>query len=173
MAEPFLAEIRIMSFGFPPKGWAFCNGQLLPINQNQALFALLGTTYGGNGQTTFALPNLQGRTPIHMGSGYTLGQQGGEQAHTLTLPELPSHTHTLNGNPSGATTNVPTGNVLARGQASNGNPINYYDTSQTNLVAMSMASISNTGGSQAHQNMQPYLTLTFTIALQGIFPSQN
>jgi microcystin-dependent protein len=172
MAEPFLSEIRIMSFAFAPKGWALCNGQQLPINQNQALFSLLGTTYGGNGQTTFALPDLRGRTPLHMGTGYPLGQQGGEAAHTVSLPELPSHTHSLNGAPTAATTNVPTGNVLARGQAGN-NPLNYYDTSQTNLVAMNQASIGSIGGSQPHENMQPYLTLTFAIALQGIFPSQN
>jgi microcystin-dependent protein len=172
MAEPFLSEIRIMSFAFAPKGWALCNGQLLPIAQNQALFALLGTTYGGDGRTNFALPDLRGRTPIHVGSGHALGERGGEPAHTLSVQELPSHTHTLSGNPSGATTNVPTGNVLARGQAGN-NPMNYYDTSQTNLVAMNAASIGNTGSSQPHENMQPYLTLTFAIALQGIFPSQN
>jgi len=172
MAEPFLSEIRIMSFAFAPKGWALCNGQLLPINQNQALFSLLGTTFGGDGRTTFALPDLRGRTPIHMGSGYTLGERSGEQAHTVTITELPEHTHALSGNPNAATTNVPTGNVLARGQAGN-NPLNYYDTSRTNLVAMNPASIGNAGGSQPHENMQPYLTLTFAIALQGIFPSQN
>jgi microcystin-dependent protein len=122
VAEPFLSEIRLMSFNFPPKGWAFCNGQLLPINQNQALFSLLGTTYGGNGQQTFGLPNLQGRTPMHMGNGHVLGELGGEQSHTLSISEIPTPT---------------------------------------------------VGGSQAHLNMQPFLTLNFNIALQGIFPSQN
>lgn len=172
MAEPFLAEIKIVSFNFAPRGWAMCNGQVLPISQNQALFSLLGTTYGGNGQTNFALPNLQGRTPIHVGNSHPLGERAGEPAHTLSLLELPEHTHTASGNPSGATTNVPTGNVLARGQAGN-NPLNYYDTSQTNLTGMNQQSIGNTGGSQAHENMQPYLALTFAIALQGIFPSRN
>jgi microcystin-dependent protein len=171
MAEPFLSEIRIMSFVFAPKGWALCNGQLLPINQNQALFSLLGTTFGGDGRVNFALPDLRGRTPIHVGSGHTLGERGGEQAHTLSIAELPTHTHVFNGSSAGASTNVPTNNVLARGQASNGNPINYYDTAVTNLVAMNAGSIANAGGSQAHLNMQPFLTLSFCIALQGIFPS--
>src|ERR1051326_7475415 len=107
MSEPFLSEIKIVSFNFPPKGWALCNGQILPINQNQALFSLLGTTYGGNGQTTFALPNLQGRVPIHVGNLHNLGQQGGEQAHTLSITELPSHTHAAQGSPADGTQNVP------------------------------------------------------------------
>jgi len=172
MAEPFLAEIRLMSFNFAPKGWAMCNGQFLPINQNQALFSLLGTVYGGNGQTTFALPDLRGTTPIHVGNAHTLGQRSGEPTHTLSLLELPEHTHTANGNPTGATTNVPTGNVLARGQAG-ANPLNYYDIGKTNLTGMNQLAIGNTGGSQPHENRQPYLTLTFAIALQGIFPSRN
>lgn len=168
MAEPFLSEIRIMSFGFAPKGWALCNGQLLPINQNQALFSLLGTTYGGNGQVNFALPNLQGRTPIHRGEGYALGETGGEQAHTLTAAETPSHTHVLNGTSSAGTANpaVPGGNLLATAN------LPAYGAAN-NLTPMNAASISNVGGSQAHPNMQPFLTLNFSIALQGIFPSQN
>jgi microcystin-dependent protein len=170
MAEPFLSEIRLMSFVFAPKGWALCNGQLLPINQNQALFSLLGTTFGGDGQVNFALPDLRGRTPIHVGGGHTLGERGGEQAHTLSIAELPTHTHVLNASSANATTNVPTNDVLARGSASNGNPINYY-SGAANLVAMHAASVTNTGGSQAHLNMQPFLTLNFCIALQGIFPS--
>jgi microcystin-dependent protein len=165
MAEPFLSEIRIMSFNFAPKGWAMCNGQFLPINQNQALFALLGTTFGGNGQTTFALPDFRGRVPIHVGSGHTLGEKGGEQVHTLTPPEMPTHTHTLNGATTSATAANPANAVLA--------PVNNLYHSPTNLATMNPASVSNTGGSQAHQNMQPYLTLTFCIALQGIFPSAN
>jgi len=167
MAEPFLSEIRIMSFGFPPKGWALCNGQLLPINQNQALFSLLGTTYGGDGRVNFALPDLRGRTPIHTGSGHTLGERGGEQAHTLTLGELPAHTHALNGS-SGNGANTPS-NTTVLGTS---NPQSVYG-GPSNLASMDSRSISNVGGSQAHLNMQPLLTLSFCIALQGIFPSQT
>src|SRR5688572_23350284 len=164
MAEPFLSEIRIMSFNFPPKGWALCNGQLMPINQNQALFSLLGTTYGGNGQTTFALPDLRGRVPIHTGDGFTLGEAGGASAHTLTMPEMPAHTHTQNATTNPATTNTP-GNavVLARSTGAN-----LYGTAAANLQAMSPQAPGNAGGSQAHENRQPFLVLSFCIALQGI-----
>ena len=166
MAEPFLSEIRIMSFGYAPRGWALCNGQFLPINQNQALFSLLGTTYGGNGQTIFALPDLRGRTPIHFGAGHTLGERAGEQTHTLTISEIPSHTHFASAQPSTTATQlVPVNAVLA--QASN------VYRAPDNLVALSPATITNAGGSQAHQNMQPFLTLSFCIALQGIYPSQT
>ena len=165
MAEPFLSEIRIMSFGFPPKGWALCDGQLLPINQNQALFSLLGTTYGGDGRVNFGLPNLQGRTPIHMGSGHTLGERGGEQAHTLTINELPAHSHVMNGSDTPAESNVATGSFLAT--------VSGGYTPASNLVALTPATVVNIGGSQAHLNMQPFLVLNFSIALQGIFPSQN
>ena len=165
MAEPFLAEIRIMSFNFAPKGWALCNGQFLPINQNQALFSLLGTTYGGNGQTTFALPNLQGRTPIHFGAGHTLGETGGEQSHTISIAELPVHTHIVNASSANGDQNFANGNVLAAAG-------NLY-SGPGNLTTLNASSISNVGGSQAHLNMQPFLTLNFCIALQGIFPSQN
>lgn len=168
MAEPFLAEIRLMSFGFAPKGWALCNGQLLPINQNQGLFSLLGTTFGGDGRVNFALPNLQGRVPIHVGSGHTLGERGGEQAHTLSIAELPQHTHVATVSGDLATTNQPDATVTA--SASSG--ANLY-ASATNLVAMSPTAVTNTGGSQAHPNMQPFLTLNFCIALQGIFPSPS
>ncbi len=169
MAEPFLSEIRLMSFVFAPRGWALCNGQLLPINQNQALFSLLGTTFGGDGRVNFGLPDLRGRVPIHVGSGHTLGELGGEQAHTLSIAELPMHTHVVSGtsnstDPSG--TNIPTGNLLASGT-------NEIYTSATSLVAMSPSMVGNVGGSQAHLNMQPFLTLSFCIALQGIFPSPN
>lgn len=167
MAEPFLSEIRVMSFEFAPKGWALCNGQLLPINQNQALFSLLGTTFGGDGRVNFALPDLRGRAPIHVGSGHTLGQRGGEQAHTLSIAEIPTHTHVLTATSSNASQPIPSGNLLAR-QA----PANPY-TGSTSLAAMNSTSMANTGGSQAHLNMQPFLTLTFCIALQGIFPSPN
>ena len=165
MAEPFLSEIRIMSFGFAPKGWALCNGQLLPINQNQALFSLLGTTYGGDGRVNFALPNLQGRTPMHMGSGHTLGEQGGEQAHTLSISELPTHTHAANASTQNGNTPFATNNVLA-------SALDLY-TSPANLTSLSPTSITTVGGSQAHLNMQPFLVLNFCIALQGIFPSQT
>ena len=165
MAEPFLSEIRIFSFNFAPKGWALCNGQLLPINQNQGLFSLLGTTFGGNGQTNFALPNLQGRTPIHVGSGHSLGEQGGAQSHTISISELPMHTHVLKGNSAPADKNVATGSYLAT--VGNG-----Y-TPANNLVSLGTSTLSNIGGSQAHLNMQPFLTLNFCIALQGIFPSPN
>jgi microcystin-dependent protein len=165
MAEPFLSEIRMMSFGFAPKGWALCNGQLLPINQNQALFSLLGTTFGGDGRVNFALPDLRGRAPIHVGSGHTLGERGGEQAHTLSQGEIPQHTHVLNAASTDATLPLPVGNLLAR-QA----PANPF-AAPASLAAMNPASIANVGGSQAHLNMQPFLTLSFSIALQGIFPS--
>lgn len=166
MAEPFLAEIRIMSFGFPPKGWAMCNGQLLPINQNQALFSLLGTTYGGDGRVNFSLPNLQGKTPIHVGNGHVLGETGGEQAHTLSLTELPTHTHTATGSSMAGTAIIATGNLLSASA-------NQLYTAPQNLAAMHAATLANVGGSQAHLNMQPFLALSFCIALQGIFPSQN
>ncbi|MFO1312327.1 MAG: tail fiber protein [Burkholderiales bacterium] len=163
MAEPFLAEIRLMSFSFAPRGWAFCDGQLLPINQNQALFSLLGTTFGGNGQTNFGLPDLRGRVPIHVGNGHTLGERGGEQAHTLSIAEMPDHTHFLNGSATPAESNNPSGGYLATANNVYGAPFN--------LTSLAPGSVSNTGGSQAHLNMQPFLTLNFSIALQGIFPS--
>ncbi len=165
MAEPFLAEIRLMSFAFPPRGWALCNGQLLPINQNQALFSLLGTTFGGDGRVNFALPDLRGRAPIHDGSGHTLGERGGEQAHTLNIAELPAHAHTAQGSTNVGDAVNPTNAVLAAAS-------NVYRTAD-NLTALNAASVTNVGGSQAHLNMQPFLTLSFCIALQGIFPSQN
>jgi microcystin-dependent protein len=165
MSEPFLGEIKVISWNFPPKGWAFCNGTLLPINQNQALFSLLGTTYGGDGRVNFALPNLQGNTPIHTGNGHTLGERGGEQNHTLAVTELPAHTHVLNASSTPANTNVPTGAYVAS--------VNNAYTAAANLVALSPASVANAGNSQAHLNVQPFLVLNFCIALQGIFPSQN
>lgn len=167
MSTPFMGELRIVSFNFAPRGWAFANGQQLPINQNQALFSLLGTTYGGNGQTTFALPNLQGRIPIHEGNGHTLGEQGGEQAHTLSIAELPTHTHVAQASSAVGNTFLPTNNLLAKAEG-----VDIYQT-PSNLVSMSPSSITNVGGSQAHLNLQPFLTLNFCIALQGIFPSQN
>lgn len=165
MSEPFLSEIKAMSFGFAPKGWAACNGQLMPINQNQALFSLLGTTYGGDGRQTFGLPNLQGRAPMHMGNGHTLGEQGGEQAHTLNTSEIPQHNHTWGATNTPANAPGPASNVLGGAQE--------YNASATNLTGMYQSTLSNVGGSQPHPNMQPYLTLNFCIALQGIFPSQT
>jgi microcystin-dependent protein len=167
MAEPFLSEIRIMSFNFAPKGWAMCNGQLLPINQNQALFSLLGTTFGGDGRVNFALPDLRGRVPIEVGDGHTLGEKGGEQAHTLSISEIPTHTHTLNATSVNGDLIIAAANQLA------GSPSQLYQPPDNNLAAMNPASIASVGGSQAHLNMQPFLTLTFCIALQGIFPSPN
>ena len=166
MAEPFLSEIRIMSFEFAPKGWALSNGQLLPINQNQALFSLLGTTFGGDGRVNFALPDLRARTPIHVGNGHTLGERGGEQAHTLSVAELPTHTHVLNATSNTGNIPVPTNNVLAD------SPSQLY-AAAANLTSLQPGSVTNVGGSQAHLNMQPFLTLSFCIALQGIFPSPN
>lgn len=165
MAEPFLSEIRIVSFNYPPRGWAFANGQTLPINQNQPLFALIGTYYGGNGQTTFQLPNLQGRVPIHYGRSYNIGQQVGEYSHTLTLQEMPQHNHNAFGSPTNANQPVPNSAVL-------GTAANVY-RGYDNLTPLQTTSISMTGGSQPHNNMQPYLVLNFCIALVGIFPSQN
>src|SRR5207247_2589634 len=165
MAEPFLSEIRIMSFGFAPKGWALCNGQLLPINQNQALFSLLGTTYGGDGRVNFGLPNLQSRAPIHMGGGHTLGERGGEQAHTLTISETPQHLHNLQAQPAAANSADPSNSVLSD------IPTKGYGA-PANLLPLAATSVTNVGGSQAHLNQQPFLVLNFSIALQGIFPSQ-
>jgi microcystin-dependent protein len=169
MADPFLSEIRLMSFSFAPKGWAKCDGQLLPINQNQALFALMGTTYGGNGQTTFALPDMRGRVPIHTGGagGHVLGERGGEQAHTLSAAEMPQHVHFLSGATNDATTDTPDPSLVLANAA-----LDMY-RSPTNLTSMEPGMVGNVGGSQAHTNMQPYLTISFCVALQGIFPSQN
>jgi microcystin-dependent protein len=166
MAEPFLSEIRLMSFGFAPKGWALCDGQLLPIIQNQALFSLLGTNFGGDGRVNFGLPDMRGRTPIHVGSGHTVGERGGEQAHTLSISEIPTHTHNLAASSSDGTLAIPSGNYLARSASS-------AYIAPGNQVALNAGTIANVGGSQAHLNMQPFLTLSFCIALQGIFPSQN
>jgi microcystin-dependent protein len=163
--SPFLSEIGIASFNFAPKGWAQCNGQLLPINQNQALFSLLGTTYGGDGRVNFGLPNLQGRAPIHMGNGHTLGELGGETAHTLSISEIPTHIHGAYGSSNNADNVVPTSNVLAQASNMYGAP--------TNLTSLNPVTVANVGGSQAHTNQQPFLVLNFCIALQGIFPSQT
>jgi len=177
MAEPFLSEIRIFSFGFAPKGWALCNGQLLPINQNQALFSLLGTVYGGNGQTNFGLPNLQCKSSLHEGNGFTLGQTGGEFAHTITMSEMPQHPHsyTQNSCVASATANANAGPPTANFWANNGKAAysKQDNNNPINTGAMNPSCVGNVGGSQPHTNMQPYLVLNFCIALQGIFPSQT
>jgi microcystin-dependent protein len=161
MSEPFLSEIKIFSFNFAPKGWAQCNGQLLPINQNQALFSLLGTTYGGNGQTNFALPDLRGRSQLHNGNSFLLGQVGGEENHTLTIQETPTHIHTL-----------PNTNNAVTGGNANATTVNPGYTTAGSNAQMGNATVSSLGG-QPHNNMSPYLVLNFCIALQGIFPSRN
>lgn len=168
MAEPFLAEIRLFSFAFAPKGWALCNAQVLPISQNQALFSLLGTTFGGNGTTTFALPDNRGRVPIHAGGGYVHGQSVGEVGHTLTSQEMPMHTHSLTGSSTAGDQKLPNGNLLAVNS-----PANTYAIPDSNAGTLNPAAVGSVGGSQPHENRQPFLTLSFCIALQGIFPSRN
>jgi microcystin-dependent protein len=164
MSTPFIGEIKVVSFNFAPKGWALCNGQLLPINQNQALFSILGTTYGGNGQTNFALPNFQGRAPVHFGNGFTLGEIAGEENHTVTISEMSTHNHLVSA--SSATPNA--GSMANNSWAANSGA---YGSNVTTV--MNPASVGNQGGSQSHSNMQPYLVLNFVIALVGIFPSRN
>lgn len=167
MSTPFLGEIKIVSFNFPPKGWALCNGQFLPINQNQALFSILGTVYGGNGQTTFALPDFRGRSPIHVGGGFNLGQRGGQEFHTVTQSEMPAHNHFVNASNLADATNVvdPANNFPA-----NSSVPPYRTNSNTTLHP---ASVTNVGGSQPHENRPPFSVLNFVVALQGVFPSQN
>jgi microcystin-dependent protein len=166
MSEPYIGEIRMFGGNFAPAGWAFCNGQLMPINQNQALFSLLGTTYGGNGQTTFALPNLQGRTPLHVGNGFALGQNGGEDAHTLTVGEMSAHSHPAVGSSNTADQSSPVNNYWAVTGT-----YTAYAGNQNEMMAPGV--VAPAGGSQPHPNLSPYLVLNFVIALQGIFPSRN
>ena len=167
MSEPFLSEIKIVSFNFPPKGWALCNGQLLPINQNQALFALLGTTYGGNGQTNFALPNLRGRVPLHFGAAHNLGEAAGSTSVTVNIQQLPTHTHAMMASQTPGDVPVPTNNVLAT------TPATKIYAGPLSLTTLNPINVSSVGGSQPHNNMMPYLVLNYIIALQGIFPSRN
>jgi microcystin-dependent protein len=173
MADPFIAEIRIFAGNFAPRGWAFCNGQLLAISQNTALFSLLGTIYGGDGRTTFGLPNLQGRAPMHQGQGpgltpRTIGELSGSTTVTLLTTEMASHTHAMVASTSPASARLPTDSALSRSR--NGNA---YQTQASNLATMAPAAIGQAGANQPHNNLQPYLTLTFIIALQGIYPSRN
>jgi len=172
MSEPFLAEIRIVGFNFAPRGWAFCDGQIMPINQNQSLYSLLGTTYGGDGRTSFALPDLRGRTPIHVGSSngqnHREGQKSGEETHTLSAAEMPQHRHLLKGSSATGNSPIPSGNVLATSASQV-----YVDAAAGNLGSMASGSLTNVGGGQSHENMQPTLCLNFCIALQGLFPSRN
>ena len=168
MSTPFLGEIKLIAFNFAPSGWALCNGQFLPINQNQGLFSLLGTMYGGNGQTTFQLPDLRGRAPVHQGMNLTIGTRGGEEFHTVSQSEMPAHTHALSASNAAdvaANTNNPADNYPAN------DPINAYRT--TADTTFSPLAVTSVGGSQPHENRQPYLTVGFMIALQGIFPSQH
>lgn len=171
MSEPFLAEIRIVGFNFAPRGWAFCDGQILPINQNQSLYSLLGTTYGGDGRTSFALPDLRSRTPIHRASGHPLGQKSGVETVTLTAAEIAAHSHTFKASSSAGVDRSATNDILAETSVP---PANLYrDAEAGSMTALRSGSITNAGGGQAHNNMQPYTTLSFCIALQGLFPSRN
>jgi microcystin-dependent protein len=174
MTSPYLGEIRCFAFNFAPTGWALCNGQTLPINQNAALFSLLGTFYGGNGTNTFQLPNLQGNVPGHTGDGFVIGQLTGEANHTLIVTEMPAHNHAIQSvivEPGGEPERIATATTTAFIGPSN--PDGLYATSTTNPVALAPQTIGSNGGSQPHNNMQPYLVVNFCIALQGIFPSRN
>ncbi len=176
MSDPFIGEIRMFAGNFAPRGWALCNGQLLPIAQNTALFSILGTTYGGNGQTTFALPDLRGRVPLSSGQGpglspYTLGEMAGSESVTLLTTQMPTHTHTLNASTQPGSATSPAGGVCASGVDSQGGNVNGYVASPN--TTMAPQAIGAAGGNQPHENRQPYLCVNFIIALQGIFPSRN
>jgi len=181
MGTPFMGELRIMSFNFAPQGWAQCNGQLLSINQNQALFSLLGTTYGGNGQTNFALPNLRGRVPLHVGEGFVLGEVIGQASHTLTVSEMPQHFHMLRGDgTTPAANNVGTPAAGMTFGQTTGSPAsgaafayNMYAAAPNSGTTLNPASIAMAGGNQPHENRQPFTVLEICIALQGAFPSRN
>lgn len=176
MSEPFLAEIRIMAFNFAPRGWAFCDGQILPINQNQSLYSLLGTTYGGDGRTSFGLPEMRGRVPMHVGASngtdHREGQKSGEETHTLSAAEMPQHDHVLKGSASPANSGLPSAGS-AFGVASAGFGPMYSDGATGVNTSLKSAMVANVGGGQAHNNMMPYLAINFCIALQGLFPSRN
>jgi len=173
MSEPFLAEVKIVGFNFPPRGWAQCDGQILPINQNQSLYSLLGTTFGGDGRTSFGLPELRGRTPVHLGEGITWGTKSGEENHVLTTDEMPSHSHVVNATSDSATSSSGSDTLLAK-TAGGRRPLTPYGAyASTSAQALNPAQVSNAGGNAGHGNMQPYLALNFVIALQGLFPSRN
>ena len=171
MSDPFIAEIKIVGFNFAPRGWALCDGQILPINQNQSLFSLLGTTYGGDGRTSFALPDLRGRTPVHFGGSYTLGSKGGEETHSLSVTEMPPHRHGAQGSSDDSTSSAPADNVLASTGGARRAITPYGDNATS--VGLNPASASNTGSGAGHDNMQPFRSLNFCIALTGLFPSRN
>jgi microcystin-dependent protein len=168
MSEPFLSEIRIMGFNFAPRGWALCDGQILPINQNQSLYSLLGTAFGGDGRTTFALPDLRGRVPLAAGGQFRIGQKSGEETHTLAENEMPQHRHLVQGSTNNANTAAPSNGVLGTLPSST-----LYSANLTPVAELNPGTVLNTGGGQAHDNMQPYLALNFCIAMQGLFPSRN
>ncbi len=170
MSEPFLAEIRIVGFNFAPRGWAFCDGQILPINQNQSLYSLLGTTYGGDGRTSFALPDLRSRTPIHRGDGHQLGQKSGAETVTLTAAQIAAHTHAAKASSTVGNEITPTSRVLAQLTPPD---LGYRDPEAASTTALRSGTVTNAGGGQAHDNMQPYTTVSFCIALRGLFPSRN
>ena len=169
MSEPFLAEIRIVGFNFAPRGWAFCDGQILPINQNQSLYSLLGTTYGGDGRTSFALPDLRSRTPIHRSDSHSLGQKSGAETVTLTAAEIAAHTHAVKATSSPSDNATPANEVLAQSVPTD----LYRDPEAASTTALRSGTVTNAGGGQAHDNMQPYLALNYCIALRGLFPSRN
>lgn len=166
MSEPYIGEIRLFAGNFAPVNWAFCNGQILAISENEALFNLIGTTYGGDGQTTFALPNLQSRVPVHVGSGFVLAQTGGTETVTLTVNQMPAHTHPAQATSGAGTSNNPAGNAWANWPGSQ-----FSDQGIT--AAMNAGAIGFAGGSQPHENLMPYLTINFIIALYGVFPTQS
>jgi microcystin-dependent protein len=179
MAEPFIGQIMLVGFNFAPTGWALCNGQLLPISQYTALFSLLGTTYGGNGTTNFALPNLQGRAAVGFGNGaglspYVLGQVTGSETVTLTVSQMPAHTHNINADSALAKVQSPSGAFLASADLPSAHsPVAVYTPTVTTPVTLNNGSVQATGGSQPHSNIQPVLALNYIIALQGIFPSRS